>query len=161
MNLGGWAIGEKLYEWIVSRILPNSTILEMGSGAGSAKLAQFYHMHCVEHDIDWMNKYDTINYYYAPIVDGWYDPSVIDEVPKDYTLLLIDGPPGKIGREGILKYVEKLQMKGRVIIVDNIHRQAENALFLQLWAAIGAGETRIVKDGRKKFGVIYNSLDED
>lgn len=157
MSLGGWAIGEKLYEWIVSRLLPTSKILEMGSGAGSHKLSQFYHMHCVEHDMDWMNKYDSINYYYAPIVDGWYDPSVINELPKDYNLLLIDGPPGRIGRAGILNYVDELEMKGRIIIVDDIHRQSENALFLQLWAAIGSGETRIIEDGKKKFGVIYNS----
>ena len=61
------------------------------------------------------------------------------------------------GRLGILNYVEELKMGGKVIIIDDIQRQAENSLFLQLWAAIGSGETEVLVDGKKKFGVIYNS----
>jgi len=160
MSLGGWAIGEKLYNWIRERSPQPVKILEMGSGSGSHKLSEHYNMHCIEHDMKWMNKYDGITYYHAPIVDGWYDPAVIDEVPKDYDMLLIDGPPGKIGRLGILNYVEELKMGGKVIIIDDIQRQAENSLFLQLWAAIGSGETEVLVDGKKKFGVIYNSDNE-
>lgn len=155
MNLGGWAIGEKLYKWIVDHIPSSYKILELGSGTGSSKLGETYDITCVEHDKKWVDKYDNINYVYAPIVDGWYDRKVIDTLPNDHFLLLIDGPPGRIGRSGVLDYVEQLA-SNKIVIVDDVHRDAEAALLLNLWTELG-GESKVkmIEDGTKRFGVIY------
>ena len=92
-QLGGWAIGEKLFTWIMDNVPQGSKILEMGSGIGSHLLGKHYDMHCVEHDTRWLNKYDNITYYHAPLENRWYKRDIVEELPKDYDVLLIDGPP--------------------------------------------------------------------
>ena len=154
MSLGGWAIGEKLYEWIMHNFPDGIKILELGSGSGSSMLGKTHDMHCVEHDSDWLDKYDSITYYHAPIVDGWYDEKVLEEVPSDHSLLLIDGPPGYIGRSGVLPHIKKLA-EGKIVIVDDTHRKAESDLVEDIVASLGRVNTKEIKDGNKSFVIIY------
>ena len=129
------------------------TILEMGSGAGSSLLAETHDMHCVEHNKDWVDKYDNITYYYAPIVDGWYDRSVLERLPSEYEVLLIDGPPGNIGRSGILEYIKDLG-EGKTIIVDDTHRSDETRLVKEIEKALDGVAASRIKDGNKSFVII-------
>ena len=118
------AIGIHTYQWICDNVPHGSTIIEFGSGSGSSALGDIYDMHCVEHDPNWLNKFDNITYYFAKIVDGWYDPSVLDHLPVDYSLLMIDGPPGHIGRLKIKKYIDRFNHEVP-FVVDDAHRRAE------------------------------------
>lgn len=151
-HLGGWAIGENLFQWIYSNIPHGSKILEFGSGAGSHELARFYEMHCVEHSEVWLNKYPNINYYFAPIVDGWFDRDVIQHLPQDYALLLIDSPPAIIGRGGFIKVAHRFNMKPPVI-VDDTHRMDDLALATSLSEQYGKKGLTIA-DTDKQFTIL-------
>ena len=63
---------------------------------------------------------------------GWYDPEVlINELPEDYDLLVIDGPHGHTGRSGILNHLDFFR-PDRLTIVDDVHRDAEAKLAREL-----------------------------
>jgi len=155
-KLGGWAIGEKLYDWIREHLITGSKILELGSGTGSEVLAKHYDMHCVEHDKKWMNKSEHITYYYAPLVNNWYDPSFMKDIPDDYDLLLIDGPPGRVSDRSImLNYLEEMHViQTLYIVIDDTNRQAELSLALKLWTMLENKEHEIFSDKRKNFSVL-------
>lgn len=138
-NLDGWAIAPEVYNWIRRNIKDGSTILELGSGTGTLELCKHYTVYSIEHDKQWVGKTDS-NYIYAPIVHHfedyvnyeWYDVSVLKEqLPKSYDLLLIDGPPGRIGRIPLLYNLNLFNLK-IPIIVDDTHRSDETELFKQL-----------------------------
>lgn len=124
MSFGGSAIGYPVYEWVKNNLPLGSTILELGSGSGSSELSKIYNYYCVEHDRNWVNKFSTINYIYAPIVNGWYDTWFLPNLPKDYTLLLVDGPPGSIGRNQFIKYAHHFNLSVPILI-DDTERQME------------------------------------
>jgi len=146
--MSDWSLSIHTFNWI-RKNLKQGTILELGSGAGSHRLSKHYTVYSVEHDEKWLNKYNT-NYIYAPIIDGWYDPSFLDDLPR-YDLLIIDGPPGVIGREGILKHLDKFQTD-IPIILDDTNREAEKALALQISKYLNRkGET--LNAGAKSFTV--------
>jgi hypothetical protein len=137
MSFGGWAIDEKLYNYIRFLLPEGSSILELGSGEGSSELAKHYNMTCVEHDPAWVNKFSNINYIqvgikeykrtaWLPTENEWYNAAELAPKLKDidYDLLLIDGPPGSIGRGGILKYRDLFNLNVPIII-DDTHRGNE------------------------------------
>jgi len=109
---GDWAISGKLHRWVLENVPKRSTILELGSGDGTAVLAKDYTMVSVEHNERFVGKYSGTSYIHAPIrkytddTSGvsyrWYDVEVLkQELPEEYDLLLVDGPPGDIGRGGV------------------------------------------------------------
>jgi len=126
-NLGDWAIGHNLYQWIVDNVESNSTVLELGSGSGTHELGKIYNVHCVEHNEKWVNKFDNLTYHYAPIKNGWYDRSKLNELPKEYSLLILDGPPGNVGRTKVLENLD-LFNTNVPIIVDDTNRKVEKDL---------------------------------
>lgn len=94
-NLGGWAIGNNLFQYMYETYAnKNKIILELGSGTGSEELSKIFTVYSIEHDKNWMDRYNT-NYIYAPLIDGWYDPQIVEAAISNikYDLLLIDGPP--------------------------------------------------------------------
>ena len=123
-NFGGSAIGPNLFNWIIENIPHGLTILELGSGTGTHELGKIYKVHCVEHDKNWVNKFSNLTYHYAPIKEGWYDKEWLQNLPKDYDLLIFDGPPGSIGRTKVLENLHMFNLNVP-IIVDDTHRKVE------------------------------------
>ncbi len=133
MNWGGWAIDKKLYNYIRKILLEGSTILELGSGHSTDVLAEYYTMYSVEHDEEWVGKYNS-TYLHVPLKEHkaikghqytrWYDASVLKPKLKGikYDLLLVDGPP--ITRSGFFKYM-KLFDSNAIWILDDSNRKAE------------------------------------
>lgn len=154
-NLGGWAIGKNTYNWILKNIPKGSKILELGSGSGSHELGKLYNIHCIEHNKQWLNKYDNITYYYAPIVDGWYDTSFFKTIPNDYKLLIIDGPPKNIGRGKILEHLSKFNTNVPIIL-DDTERKDEKELFNKLLQILKK-EFIIIEEEKKSCSII-NSI---
>lgn len=105
-NLNGWALPEEAFEWILKNIPQGSTILELGSGSGTKELVKFYKVYSVEQNFVWVGKEPKSNYIYAPLVDGWYDEKMFKSLPKEYDLLIVDGPIGK-DRGNFVKFCER------------------------------------------------------
>lgn len=120
-NLGGWAIGEELYLYILQFLSPGATILELGSGTGTQELSKYYNMISVEHNKDWLNRYKS-KYIYAPLVnDFWYDATILAEELDgiNYDLLLVDGPP-QHRRVGILEHLNLFHWDVPIILDDMV-----------------------------------------
>ncbi len=132
-ELSDWALSPSTISWIVANFPEGDTILELGSGAGSAHLAETFNVYSVEHDEKWLDEYEKVNYLYAPIKKHkpvkkfdkceWYDWKILESQIKDldYDLIISDGPPNHIGRVGFLKYIDHFPKK-TPILFDDMHR---------------------------------------
>lgn len=141
-----WALSDQTHDWIRKNFPAGSIILELGSGDGSAILAEDYVVYSIEHDREWVNKHKKVNYIYAPIkkhkqIKGfdkneWYDKDVIYRTKEiSYDMIIVDGPPGSIGRQGTLKY---LNLFHRVpMLFDDYHRHWERKLAHKVAARLG------------------------
>lgn len=131
-----WEISDELYDWIRTNVADGATILELGSGAGTSRLVENYHVYSVEHDIAWVGKEPRSTYIHAPIRDygtyRWYDADKLkNSLLKEYDVLLVDGPPGTIGRSGLAEH-RQLFRSDVVVIVDDTHREQERLLAANL-----------------------------
>ncbi len=130
-KLGGWAIDKKLYNYIRAVVPDGGTILELGSGAGTHKLAETYTMFSVEHDKKWVDKYQS-TYLHVPLCEHkaikrhehtlWYDANILRQKLKGvkYDLLLVDGPPRM--RSGFFKYMSLFDSNAIWIFDDSDRR---------------------------------------
>ncbi len=129
------------------------SILEFGAGQGTIELSQDYQVHTIEHDQYWL-KFDPLaRYVHAPIKNLeqplscdpqglWYDvPSVIDGLPEDYDLMIVNGPNGTVGRSGILTVIDSIDQGIPWIINDTI-RADESNLARDISLATGMNEYR-------------------
>ena len=100
--LGPWALPAEVFRFL-GRCLPKgSTILELGSGEGTAVLAKDYTVYSVEHNPEYLGRHDT-HYIHAPLINGWYDPEAVRAgLPDHYDCLIVDGPPQNIGRSPLM-----------------------------------------------------------
>jgi len=148
MGLGSVSISNKTVEFIKSILPLKSTILEFGSGYGTTILSEFYTMYSVENQTEWMDKFqDSTTYincrmkeyndsdFHPPNIIGpqtsWYDPKdLFHKLPKNYDLILIDGPGGHWGRGGFLKFLDKFNTN-IPILFDDINREAEFDLMVK------------------------------
>ena len=126
-----YAIGAAA-EAVIRRLLPGGGhILELGSGSGTQRLADTYRMTSVEHDVEFIGKHDS-TYIHAPLRADWYDVGVLqDSLPDDYDLLLVDGPPGDIGRGGLLDNLHLFKLSVPVV-VDDVNRTSDFEVFARL-----------------------------
>jgi hypothetical protein len=132
MMLGRTAISPGLYRYIKKVLPKGSTLLELGSGAGTAHLAEFYKMYSVEDKEEWLGKHNS-TYIHAPLVrisdplfpdmKSWYDPEVLKrKLPKKYDALLIDGPRGHRG--GVITHWD-LFLPDVPIFIDDVQAPVE------------------------------------
>ena len=166
MVLGDWAIDQALLDHIHSILPQGKTVLEFGSGEGTAELLKRYKVYSVEHNKEWLDKYPT-NYIYAPLKEHkamrnysepyiWYDADVLRRtLPKlKYDLILIDGPIQS--RTGFVKYMNWIPLNTNVpMVFDDVNLKRN-------WLIIKGVSSRVKrpftcynawKDG-KDFGVI-------
>ena len=104
--------------------------MELGSGIGSKTLAEICTVYSVEHDERFLDIYESVNYIHAPLIDTeplldfnetkWYDIEIIRvNLPNKIDLILVDGPPEKYGRSGILHHLEMLD-RNCIWIIDDV-----------------------------------------
>ena len=130
-NLGNFAIGENLFNWIIKNIPHDTTILELGSGTGTHELGKIYNTHCIENNKEWVNKFSNLTYHFSPIKEGWYDRTWLENLPTNYSLLIFDGPRGDIGRTKVLENLDLFNLEVPIII-DDTHREVEKNIAEQL-----------------------------
>ncbi len=128
-NLNGWAISTKLYQWINANLEDGKTILELGSGTGTIELTKKFKVYSIEHNENWLNLAKDANYIYAPIQTydnyRWYSLLALKTIKGlKYDMILVDGPPGDVGREGFF-YNLHLFNTDVPIILDDTNRGAE------------------------------------
>ena len=122
-ELGAGALRWPVFDLIGRTLKRGKTILELGSGVGTSVLTRHWKVFSVEHDERCLRRDPLATYIEAPLVDGWYDPDVLEMcIPNAYDLLIIDGPTGN--REGILEHLDLFDMTVPVILDDVDHRGA-------------------------------------
>ena len=135
----GWALPDKAFQWIEENIPFGSNIVELGSGHGSIRLAENYQLWSIEHDETWLG-ISSGTYIYAEITPFsinnqkgyWYNPEKVkNSLPEQYALIIIDGPPSTIGRNGILAHQEIFKWDCYVM-VDDTHRPEDKLIADQL-----------------------------
>jgi hypothetical protein len=164
-----WALPAAAFDWILANIEGGSTIVEFGSGEGTAALAAAgYVVISLEHDARFAGAYRGPNafVYHAPLspatddLTPWYDRSVVRQAlnrppnAAPVALVIIDGPPGDVGRDGVLDNLDLLPQSAP-ILVDDTHRPAEAAMARLLAEHLGAPtEVHAAGDGRT-FTVVF------
>tara|TARA_B110000444_G_C18690926_1_gene524235 strand:- start:395 stop:910 length:516 start_codon:yes stop_codon:yes gene_type:complete len=132
----GWMLPSEVFQWLEENVPHGSQILEFGSGAGSVLLSKNYQLTSVEHDEQWLGL-SSGDYIHARIVQnqisnkyseaGWYDFEMLKNLPSPVDVILIDGPPGDVGRSGILHILQELPLCSWIII-DDTDREPEKHL---------------------------------
>jgi hypothetical protein len=164
----GWMISQELFDWILQNLPARSTIVELGSGDGTAYLTQHFTVHSVEHDPAWIGRAPDARYIPASIVRydnfQWYDAQIVRRLlPSSYDLLLVDGPPGRIGREGLLHHFDLFRHDVPVLI-DDCNRPSEYALLLALAERTGRPwqilpSSKRLKDGTHvTWGILFPTI---
>ena len=122
-----WAIDGGVLTAIERLVPKGSTVLELGSGDGTAALVERYTVYSVEDEEAWVGHCEGATYIHAPFVvpdtkrPGWYDVDVLRQaLPERYDVLLIDGPAGHKGREGILHHVDLFRTDVPIIVDDTV-----------------------------------------
>ena len=155
---GSYSVDRELIDRM-TRLIPSGTLLELGSGRGTAVFSKYYKVYSVEEDSKWLNKYDS-TYIHAPIKNGRYDREILEkELPTEYNVILIDGPtsPESLGRLNIRKeFLTNIDLfdTAVTIFVDDIHREAEASLLNSLSEILGRPATIIEANSGAKFGYI-------
>lgn len=151
-GFGGASIDQELFNFIQQILPKNKILLELGSGWASGEFSKYYTVYSIEHNLSWIGKYNT-NYIYASIKNGWYDVNIIKkELPKHYDLILVDGPPGAIGRDGFFKNLN-LFNTNVPIVFDDVNRKPEYELMVKV-AKYLKRTFKVFNTKSKQFGVV-------
>lgn len=129
---GGSGIEQVTFEYIKKLIPQGATVIELGAGYISTReFSKIYDLYSVEHQEEYLNHFDNVNYIHAPIVDGWYDRSKLN-FPKEHSMVFIDGAC----REGILDNMDLFNENATFIIHDT-YREKEVDLSKKLGQKLG------------------------
>lgn len=152
-DFGGWSIDKEVLYEILTLVKPGEKILELGSGLGSIEILKYFNLYSIEHDENWLNKFHQ-NYIYAPIKNNWYDIDILKkQLPNEYSLILVDGPTGNIGRIGFYHNLN-LFNTNVPIIIDDVNREAELNLLKKVSKHLNKNYYIKRTSGRKMYGVI-------
>jgi hypothetical protein len=137
LNWGGSGIERVVFEFILKTIPQGSKILELGAGYCSTHaFSMFYKPYSVDDNINYIGLYDNVTYVLAPRKNGgWYDKTMIESIPKDYSMIFVDGPSGH-SREGILDNLDLLDLDVPMIFHDT-NRKPERDLAIAVAERMG------------------------
>lgn len=155
-------------------------ILELGSGLSSVYFAdKGYKVTAVEHNEEWLNRHPAIDYIYAPIVYitpskswekrfgrgriiQWYCLDALKKgiKGKKFDLMIIDGPPASVGREG-LWFARDLFDWNFPIIFDDVERAAELRLFVHMSSILKNEFGLVVSEpGKRSFSILLQNREQ-
>lgn len=157
-NLNDWAISEEMFLWIKQEIPEGKTILEFGSGTGTIELTKYWNVYSVEQNPIWVGKAPDSNYIYAPLNGDWYNPDIVfSQIPKDYDLIIVDGPMGQDLRSGIDQYWGKFNTDVPLLF-DDTHRKKDRDHAIHV-ANLLNKEWVEVKGWQKNFIIVFKSFE--
>ena len=137
-NRSNWSLCDGAIEAVKQLSKPKTNTLEFGSGYGSMLLSKYTTIYSVEHQKNFIGLFSGVNYIHAPLKpitplpgfseSQWYDSIIIEaNIPENCNLVIIDGPPEKHGRSGILRHLY-LFSTDTVWIVDDVLREKDQRL---------------------------------
>ncbi len=137
-----------MFAWLTATFRPGTTLLELGSGAGSVRLGSYFRAVSVEHDSKWLEDGAKRGcpVVYAPIEDGWYAKQVVVALMRAIrpAVLLVDGPPSSIGRRGVMCLAEGLGSFGvEAVVFDDTEREHEAKLVDDFVSAVAGRFTTV------------------
>lgn len=121
-----------IHDFLTEKLIFESSILEIGSGAGTVKLSKlFQSIDAIEHDYKYLNMASTVNYIHAPLVPYtdsyfreatlWYNEKILAKsLQPCYDAIIIDGPQGNYGRGGFYTNIDLF--KAKYYVFDDTHR---------------------------------------
>ena len=126
---GGSGITEDVFQAICREIDLGDTVVEFGAGdASTPALASRFTTYTVEHDPVFLDKH-SVTYIHAPLVNGWYSREILVRLlPRDYRLVLLDGPGVRPGDRALILRHTDLFRKAALYVVHDIQRPEEHAL---------------------------------
>lgn len=162
-----WTISDALLEYLKVNLPEGKTILELGSGNGTAELVKHWKVYSIEQNKQWVGVVPESTYIYAPMTPFkemkrhgggcWYDRRVLEiELPKiQYDLILVDGPcPDNGGnRAGFFKYIH-LFNTDVPIIFDDINRAKDWYILLSIQNKLNRSVLVPVDPSGKTFGIL-------
>jgi len=160
------SITQRLFYHIRNTLPDGGTILELGSGYGTGELAKHYKMYSVEHNKEWLDKYDS-TYLYVPLKEHkplanhtetlWYDANILRGKLHGikYDLLLIDGPPQT--RSGFYKYMDLFDSRA-IWVFDDMHRDIDRKVVVSVSSRLMRPYIVYCSDDGKPFAVINDPV---
>jgi len=156
-------ITEECWRVIENFLPPAGHTFEAGSGLSTVLFDAAGCQHvALEHSGHWMQwltlfPLTTARVIHAPLVGKppWYDYTAT----MLFGLVLIDGPPARIGRAGILSRISQLVHFNSVIIVDDAQTQAGRKLAKAIAYQIGF-EREYFGNGKRDFIVLKRGCNE-
>lgn len=147
-----WEISDDHWTVIHRYLTPGMRTLETGSGRSTTlfEAAGCRHV-ALEHDPQWRPPHDSV--VLAPLTG---DPPWYDWRPDGpFDLIFIDGPPGRIGRAGILRVLPECLHARTVVVLDDTERPAERELAHRIAKDHGLSEQRFrARWQRREFTVL-------
>ena len=148
-----WEIENELLSYIRKTLSDGKSILELGSGTGTAKLLCNYNVISIEHNADFAARRSPNHLcLYAPLENGWYElPVVIQALNMHFDLLLVDGPPQE-KRTLILHHLDLFRTLSIPVIFDDINREADAKTMYTFCEELGY-EYTILEGDKKHFAI--------
>jgi len=170
MGLGGWAITEQCFEWMLANVPAGSKVLEFGSGMGTGELVKHYDMTSIEQDSFWLNGFTGSRYIHAPLDGHWYCWEALEagNLEDDYAMILIDGPTrfsnttgqnSETARMGICDYyfAHSARFHNCFIVIDDTNRP-KDMLLVEFLLEQGFEKITEQRDDEKQFTVVRKNV---
>lgn len=123
-------IGVSLCQQIVKIVKPDMRTLECGSGLSTWL---FFGLGCdhiaLEHERKYAPPLSCVHLVPLSGTPLWYD-----WVPtgRPFDFILVDGPPAKIGRFGIMRVLDKITHPGTTFLIDDTNRKKDDRLAYEI-----------------------------
>lgn len=120
-----WEISDECWAEIHRRLKPGMRTLETGSGRSTTLFETAGCRHtALEHDRTWLAPHESL-----VLVPLTGDPPWYDWTPDGpFDLIFVDGPPGQVGRAGIMRVLRDCLHPGTIVILDDTHRRPDREL---------------------------------
>ncbi len=158
---GGWALGADAIAWLLRELHSRNhhVVVELGPGTSSVILGSCgndLELIGIEHDkrfvdsvakqlsLHSLDTYRLESIGLKPRIHEnrtvqWYDDSILDVVPEQIDVLIVDGPPNWTGggnRSPAWHVLKHRMPNGSLLVVDDAHRRDERKM-LERWLSEG------------------------
>ena len=147
-----WSLDNDVYRFLELTLSIGKIVLEFGSGNGTDQLLKRFRVISIEHDFRFILKRARQHkIYYAPIANGWYEPSKVTLAIRRYKpdFIIVDGPPQGL-RKGILSNLNLFSEMSCPFLFDDVNRSDDFSI-MKMFCEQLKYNYRIIKGRNKSF----------